>query len=138
MYGLHCYGAACSTVLESVQIVCNKLLKILLIKERRFPTNDLYKDCKMLKVADLTNFLATKFVHRSIYPNEYTPQQLVYYFKLNIDFHDRDLRDKLKIRLPIVKSALGGTCLHWFGSFYWNNLDLELRNINDFEANMAG
>ena len=133
MYGLHCYGAACSTVIEPVQIVCNKLLKILLIKERRFPTNVLYKECKMLKIPDLTNYLATKFVHRSIYPNVYTPQQLMYYFKLNIELHNRDLRDKLKIRLPIVKSALGGTCLHWYGSFYWNNLDIELRNISDLD-----
>ena len=131
-YGLHCYGAACNNVLQGVQIVCNKLLKILLIKDRRFPTNELYKSCKILKINDLRNFLATKFVHRSIYPNEYTPEQLIDYFKLNIHFHNRDVRDKLKIRLPAVNSALGGTCLHWYGSFYWNNLQLDIRKISDF------
>ena len=133
-YGLHCYGAANDIVLDSVQIVCNKLLKILLIKDRDFPTDKLYKTCKLLKVNDQTNFLATKFVHRSIYPNDYTPEQLSYYFKLNIDVHDRDVRDKLKIRLPQVKTALGGTCLHWYGSFYWNSLDLELRKMNNFDV----
>ena len=132
-YGLHCYGAANNNVLNGIQIVCNKLLKILLMKDRRFPTNELFKSCKLLKINDLTNFLATKFVHRSIYPNAYTPEQLSYYFKLNIDYHDRDVRDKLKIRLPVVKSVLGGTCFHWYGGFYWNNLDIELRKISDFD-----
>ena len=73
---------------------------------RRFPTNELFKSCKLLKINNLANFLATKFVYRSIYPNAYTHEQLSYYFKLNIDYHDRDVRDKLKIRLPVVKSVL--------------------------------
>ena len=81
----------------------------------------------------MTNFQATKFVHRSIYPNAYTPEQLSYYFKLNIDYHDRDVRDKLEIRSPVVKSVSGETCLPWYGGFHWNNLDIELRKMNDFE-----
>ena len=65
----------------------------------------------------MTNFQATKFVHRSIYPNAYTPEQLSYYFKLNIDYHDRDVRDKLKIRLPVVKKGIRRnmfTLVWWF------------------------
>ena len=127
-YGLHCYGAAHKTSLKSVQVVCNKLLRILMLKDRMYPTNTLYKECKMLKLDDLRKFLAAKFVHRSVYPDQYTPDQLKYYFMLNISVHNRVLRDNLLIRVPLVRSALGQTCIHWYGGSFWNSLDVEIRS----------
>ena len=48
----------------------------------------------MLKIIDFRNVLAVRFVHRSIYPNEYTPEQLNNYFKLNADVHNRELSER--------------------------------------------
>ena len=133
-YGLHCYGAANNNVLNPVQVVCNKLLKLFLIKPRRFPTNSLYKGCGMLKLQDLTKFLASKLVHKSVYPNVHTPDQLITYFTLNSEMHNRNVRDKLLIRLPAVKSIFGQSCIHWFGAHFWNRIDMSIRLMYDFKT----
>ena len=127
-YGLHCYGATHKTSVKSVQVVCNKLLRILMLKDRRYPTNTLYKEFNMLKIDDFRNFLAVRFVHRSVYPNEFTPDQLKTYFQLNINVHNRVLRDNLKIRVPLLRSALGQTCINWYGGNFWNSLDIDIRS----------
>ena len=132
-YGIHCYGAACDIVINPIRVVCNKLLKLLLMKDRRFPTNKLYKDCNLLQIKDLKNFVACKLIHRSVYPDYYTPAQLVNHFTLNINVHDRNIRDKLLIRLPFTRSALGQTSVSWFGAHYWNKINMGLRSINDIK-----
>ena len=86
------------------------------------------------KLYDFRKFLAVKFVHRSIYSDQYTPEQLKCYFMLNVDIHNRELRDNLKIRVPLLKSALGQTCIHWYGGNYWNSLDFSIRSENDLCA----
>ena len=130
-YGLHCYGSAHKTALNSVQVVCNKLLRILMLKDRMYPTSNLCKECNILKLDDFRKFLAVKFVHRSIYPDQYTPEQLKYYFTLNITIHNRSLRDNLKIRVPLLRSALGQTCIHWYGGNFWNCLGIDIRSVSD-------
>ena len=132
-YGNHCYGAANKTVVKPVQIVCNKLLKVFLMKHRKYFTNLLFKGCNLLKMNDLNKFLAAKIVHRSVYPTDNTPEQLRNYFVLNVNVHDRDVRDKLLVRLPDIKSAFGEKCLHWFGAYYWNRIDARIRNIKDIK-----
>ena len=132
-YGLHCYGAACDNVVRPIHVVCNKLLKLLLLKDRRFPTNALYFGCNLLQVKDLTRFVACKLIHKSIYPDYNTPVQLRNYFLLNTDIHDRDVRDKLRIRLPFARSALGQTSVNWYGSYYWNRINSEIRMLNDIK-----
>ena len=132
-YGLHCYGAACDNVVRPIHVVCNKLLKLLLLKDRRFPTNALYFGCNLLQVKDLARFIACKLIHKSIYPDCNTPVQLRNYFLLNTDIHDRDVRDKLRIRLPFARSALGQTSVNWYGSFYWNRITLGIRMLFDIK-----
>ena len=136
VYGLHCYGTAHKNVLNLLHVICNKLLKILFFRDYTFPTDLLYKECKILKIEDMTKFLAIKFVHRYVYPDMYTPEQLKYYYTLNIDIHDVNVRNKLKVRLPGVNTVLGETCLHWYGGHYWNSLDKEIveeRDLSKFK-----
>ena len=73
-------------------------------------------------------------IHKSIYPDINTPVQLRNYFLLNADIHDRDVRDKLLIRLPFARSALGQTSVNWYGSFYWNRISLDIRMLYDFKV----
>ena len=103
------------------------------MKDRRFPTYKLYNSCNLLQLKDMTNFLASKLVHRSIYPVKDTPVQLKNYFTLNIEIHDRDVRDKLLVRLPYVKTVFGQSCIHWYGAYYWNRIEENIRKIHDIK-----
>ena len=128
---VYCYGAACDNVINPIRVVCNKLLKLLLIKNRRFPTNQLYKGCNLLQIQDLKNFIACKLIHRSVYPDKNTPIQLLTHFTLNVNVHERNVRDKLLIRMPFARSALGQTSVSCYGALYWNRINIGLRSIND-------
>ena len=46
---------------------------------------------------------------------------------------NRNVRDKLLVRLPVVRTVFGQTCLHWYGAFYWNRIDLHLRETSDIK-----
>ena len=130
-YGLHCYGVARDCIVNPVKVICNKLLKILLLKDRRYPTNDLFKECKMLKFDDLKNVTACKFVHKSVYPDAETPVQVKNHFTLNSRVHDRDVRDKLKVRVPYVKRVFTESSIRWYGAYFWNSIDINIRKITN-------
>ncbi|KAJ8018632.1 RNA-directed DNA polymerase from mobile element jockey [Holothuria leucospilota] len=52
-YAIEVYGTACTTVIKPLQTFQNRILKLLLKKPRRFNTNQLYLDCKVLKINDI-------------------------------------------------------------------------------------
>ena len=131
VYGLHCYGVARKKSIKLVQTVCNKLLKILQIKVRTYPTNKLFKENKILKLCDMKNFIATKFVHKSIYSNCNTPNQLKSYFILNTSVHEKDVRDKLQVRPPRFNRVFGTTSVQSYGGEFWNKIDLKIRSEPD-------
>ena len=130
-YGVHCYGVANKKVMKLVQTVCNKLLKILLIKIRKYPTDKLFKESKMLKIHDMKNFIAAKFVHKSIYSDTNTPEQLKNYFTLNTEIHEKDVRDKLQVRPQRFNLVFGTTCIQCYGGEYWNKINLNIRSEPD-------
>ena len=52
-YGITVYGFANKDKIERIQILQNKLLKVLLSKNYRYPTSDLHKELGILKVQDI-------------------------------------------------------------------------------------
>ena len=52
-YGILIYGTSNNTVLKSVQIIQNQLLKVLTEKPFKYPTNLLHTELKMIKVEDI-------------------------------------------------------------------------------------
>ena len=130
-YGIHCYGVARDVVLNPVQVICNKLLKLLLLKDRRFPTCKLYKESKLLQLKDLTKYVASKLVHMSVYPEEKTPLQLRNHYILNSCSHKKNVRDKLLIRVPVTRNVIGGSSVRRYGASYWNKIDLNIRKLSN-------
>ena len=55
-YGIEVYGSCNTTLLAKVQVMQNKLLMILYNKDRRYSTNTLHHELKLLQVKDITNF----------------------------------------------------------------------------------
>ena len=130
-YGLHCYGFMHKSNMKKLQIICNKLLKILLKKDRLYPTNMLYKECKLLKVEDMHKFLILQFVHKSIYITMNTPESCKGYFTLNTNAHGINVRDNRLVKIPLVKTTMGATGVYWFGASLWNKLPYHIRNEHD-------
>ena len=79
----------------------------------------------------MKNFIATKFVHKSIYSNCNTPNQLKSYFILNTSVHEKDVRDKLQVRPPRFNRVFGTTSVQSYGGEFWNKIDLKIRSEPD-------
>ena len=128
-YGIQCYGHANKTDVNKVQVICNKLLKILMQKDRNYSTNQLFKENKLLKIEDMHQFVILQLVHKSLYGNDNTPETTKSYF--HRISHRYDVRHNLLVNIPRVKSAIGSTGTYWFGAKIWNSLPYDIRQVED-------
>ena len=62
-YGIEEYGSCNTMLLAKVQVMQNKLPKILYNKDRRYSTNILHNELKLLQVKDILEVLLLKFIH---------------------------------------------------------------------------
>ena len=62
-YGISVFGTACKNKLSKIQILQNKLLKVLLAKRYRYSTNSLHNELNILKVTDIARLNSLTFVH---------------------------------------------------------------------------
>jgi len=80
-YGIEVYGTCNESVMKRLQVEQNKLLKILYKKDRRYGTNKLYSEVKLLKCTDIHRFFIGIFVYKQ--QNKMLPIIFDNYFILN-------------------------------------------------------
>ena len=91
-YGIEVFGSASKTVINQLHVTQNKLLKVLFNKKRRYHTDSLYGELKLLKTEDVFNSLILQFVHQVMKNN--CPAPFKDYFKSRETVHGRDTRNK--------------------------------------------
>ena len=127
-YGLIICGQAGSTKLKKVQTLQNQLLKVLLGKKYRFPTNDLHHELKILKVEDITNLEILTFVHNYFANN--LPNAFDNYFKTFSNFSDRITRNSFTtIKIEDHNTDIAARSLKISGAKKWNDLRNDLKSI---------
>lgn len=77
-YGIEIYGTACKTKLETLQVMQNKLMKVLTNKDYMYSTNALHKDLKIMKIEDIYKHTTCQFVYNCI--NKNLPDKFHNYF----------------------------------------------------------
>ena len=65
-YGLLIYGSADKKVMSPLQTLQNRLVKVLLNRNYRSPTNEIHNDMEILKVNDIYKLEVLSFVHSFI------------------------------------------------------------------------
>ena len=73
-YGIEIYGTAPASTLRPLQVMQNRLLKLLTRKPRRYPTNQLYVEYDLLKVSDIHTYCMYGIIFR--YRNGSLPSAL--------------------------------------------------------------
>ena len=121
-YGVQVYGSCSNKLLSKIQILSNKLLKFLLKRHPRTPTNHLYNELKILKVTDIFEVNVLAFVKKCLYgqcptifQNYYTYQQ-----------HNYPSREP-KLYIHRHRTNLAANSLKIKGASLWNNLDTEIK-----------
>ena len=118
-YGCIIYGLTCADNLDKIQIMQNKLLKVISSKPYRFPTSKLHNELSLLKFEDIVKQEILSFVHN--YVHSKLPSIFVNYFQ-----HRHSLSDilsglkPLRFIIPIHKTNIGANTVRVKGSKMFN------------------
>ena len=133
-YGIEIYGSADKTKLNNLQTIQNKLLKILLHKTRRFSTNKLHSDLRVLKVEDIYRTSLLHFVYNC---QKGTPiENFRDYFKLRGQLHEHRTRSIFHIHVCKPKTNYGKNTSHYRAAQFWNQIAdsyKDAKSINIFK-----
>ena len=118
-YGCITYGLCTSENLDSLQIMQNKLLKVLLKKPFRYPTNLLHKDLYLLQVKDIIAQEILAFVFN--YFKGTLPSVFNNFFQHRFSIEDIESgMSRLKILVPKVDTDFGKNTVKFIGSTLFN------------------
>ena len=102
-YGIEVYGHCSATNLNKIQILQNKLMKMLLNMDRLTPTNTLHHNLNILKVQDVFNCNLVNFVNDILIKR--CPDVFFEYFVLKQNTYD--LRTKGQVVVPPARIHFG-------------------------------
>ena len=124
-YGIELYGSCRKGLLDKLQTLQNKLLKVLYKKPFRTNTNDLHSELNLLKVNDIFNLYLLKFVFKV--KNKEIIKQFFDYFKAIESIHHHETRyrhmlNENRNKLIETKSntKFGTTMTSRLGATLWN------------------
>ena len=127
-YGICVYGFTKNENMKKIQVLQNKLLKVLTAKEMRYSTNKLHNDLYVLQVRDIFLQEITSFVCR--YINNKLPDVFEGYFRTFSEVHQYNTRGRENsLLVPQYKSDTGKDTVKVGGTIAWNKLDCDLKNI---------
>ena len=127
-YGICVYGFSKNANMNKIQVLQNKLLKVLTGKEMRYSTNMLHNDLHILQIKDLLTQEITSFVNK--YLNNKLPSIFEGYYKKFCEIHGHNTRGSTKTLIkPKHKTELGKKTVKIHGCTAWNELGNETKNI---------
>lgn len=95
-----------------------KIVKIILNVHPRTESDPLFKELGFIRLVDINRFLIAKFMH-SVYSGM-VPTIIGELFVRNCDTHTYSTRQSNHYHVPIVKSNMGKTSIHYKGVIIWN------------------
>ena len=133
-YGISIFGLTSNERLKRIQVLQNKLLKVLLAKSYRYSTNLLHNELKILKVKDIAKLDALTFIHN--YFNNKLPSIFDNYFTLVSEIHNRNTRrSEREIYINTYMTNAGISMMKSIGAKIWNetsNSTKLIQNIKTF------
>ena len=117
------------TLSKRLQVVSNKLLKILFSLSPFHSTNQLHQGLDILQVKDAYKANVLKFVFLCLHN---TPLSMFNdYYQRRRNLHERNLRDLNVLHEPEGYSAIALSSTKINGAKLWNNLPLEIRKLGE-------
>ena len=116
-YGIETYGTCAKETLAKVQIMQNKLLKLLLKWDRRTPTDFVHYHLSILKINDMHTAKILSFVNEC--RSGRVPDIFVNYYKIRET--GLNLRDRSSLDIPWARTDMGLSRCDVKGARLWNN-----------------
>ena len=125
IYGIVIYGACRSSLMNKVQVLQNKLLKVLHKLPFRTDTNVMHIDLDILKVKDIYKYQIQKFVYESL--NKKCIVQFHDYYTYIHNVHQVNTRQQKQLHRTITNTKYGEHSLKDYGAFLWNQLESDIK-----------
>ena len=116
-YGIEAYGSCAKETISKLQIIQNKLLKLLLKWDRRTPTDFVHHRLSILKVSDVHSAKILSFVNEC--RSRRVPDIFVEYFRTRET--GLNLRNKSSLDIPWARTNMGLSRCDVRGARLWNN-----------------
>ena len=133
-FSLETYGLAAKKYLSKLQILQNRILRILYFKDRRYPTNALHKELNFLKINDLYELKILKFMHNIYHNDKNVPEVFQNYFHTNESRHNYATRQSKNYEIPKTQRKWGEKMLLNKGARLWNDLPIDFKNTMQVKA----
>jgi len=126
LHGIEIYGNTCKSHISKLEILNNKILRILQNKSIRTPVTELYKLYDTLSLSQLHDYQILLFVHKLLH---YADKLPVFnsYIAQNRSINQYNTRGKLNLHLNTPHSTFGKRLQKYKGSILWNNLPEKLK-----------
>ena len=132
IYGLVLYGACRSTLLNKVQVLQNKLLKVLYKLPFRSDTNVMHSNLDILKVKDIYKYQIQKFVYESL--SKTCIPQFHNYYRYVYNVHQINTRQHNHLHRARVKTKYGEHSLKYYGAGLWNTLNSYIKSSETLDT----
>ena len=129
-YGLEAYGTTHAKLLNELQVLQNRILKIIHFKDRKYATNCLHKELDIVKIRDLYRIKILKLMHQVHFSRKSLPAVFQNYFQTNKSFHKYETRGKSDYKIIKSNKKWRNYTIQNIGARMWNNLPPNLKSIS--------
>ena len=120
IYCNHVWGNTYKTNLSKLQILQNRVLRIITSSKHRCHVNPLYENLGMLNTSEINMYLTGMFVYE-IY-NQDVPYVFDDFFMYDYEVHDHDTRSSNHFHALHIKSNLSAFGIKYHGVIIWNEI----------------
>ena len=128
VYAVEVYANTYKSYLHKLQVLNNKIIRILLNRNIWTRVAILYNALNTLPITDLHEMRLLIFVHKCLYQTELLPSIFHGYFVTTSNVHAYHTRRERNLFLPLCKRAFGQRMSIYRGSIMWNRLPVSLKN----------
>ena len=136
LYSVEIYANTCTTHLDKLIKLNNKLLRILQNKPIKFHTDELYLAYNTLSIPKLHELQLLLFAHKVIHYPEKLSEIFSSYFEFNNTFHHHQTRSMNDIHMFRANTNYGKRALNYKAACIWNELPAKftcLQSISSFK-----
>jgi hypothetical protein len=134
LYGIEIYANTCSSYLDKLSKLNNKILRILQNKPLSTPIYELYVNYNTLPLHDLQSQQILILVHKFLFHNHTLPEVFTRYFTINKFIHNYNTRTSSNIHIFKQNRAVGQRSLKYKAGCLWNALPDHLKSIMSVNA----
>lgn len=132
LYLMEVWGGAAKTTLSKLQILQNKIIKILFNYPYLTSSSTIYQETKFMNIKQLYNYstciLVRKILHKSIHTN------LAFTKIKQLPTRTRSTRRASFLVLPKIRTNYGRTTIVYDGAQLYNKLPPEIKSVGSFNV----